>query len=837
MKYLATLIILSLMATFNISMAQDLKNQLKGKHTLSEIMTAVDDYYVGKDEHWRGPNGNLPRLKHWKRWEWYMSSRLGPNREFVDIRKRVTEAKREVDRLQERASSRGLNPYWTSIGPASVNGAGIGRADRIAFHPTDPDIFYVGTPAGGLWRTTNGGSTWSPLTDHIPSLGISGIVVNWQDPNDIYILTGDGDSDLLGGLVDQFNYERKSIGVLKSTDNGNTWVATADLDTNSYLAMKMVQNPTDHLQLLVATTIGVYHTNNGGNSWTQVRSGQFWDVEYKPGSNWAYAAGDDEIIVSDDGGLTWLVANVTTPYDEPERIEIEVTPAHWARLYMLVCDTVTTAGQYAGTYRSLNNGLTLDQRGNTPNILGRSNTGADADQQAKYDHCMAVSPNDANIVITGGIRIWKSTDGGQTYNIAHTDVHDDVHDLAYNPLDGKLYACTDGGVLVSSNDGDSWTKLYTGFETSQLYQMTGTPHNNDYLLGGFQDNGVKLRNDGTTAWDQIAGADGYGVEFYHHTETRFYASMNSSAFRYSNSGATKKNISVPGNTRFFGTLAAHQSNSDSVFIAYHDVYASGNQGDTWVNKGATGKWAMEPCPTNSRRLYAAGPASANNSDARMFRTDNLGDSWISLHNKPEFPDPEVISKITDIAVDPSEDDRVYFTVGGFDDGMKVYRSIDAGENWENYSGSLPNVPVNAVAVKEGGLSIFIGTDVGVFYRNNSMNGWMPINNWLPNAPVTDLYINSNTNKIYASTFGRGVWVADVPTFCEENLSISGQRKGQYLYQANNAVTATIDVRGGIGTNVNIKAGERVRLTPGFVARRFTNFRAFIDVCGSAWLPD
>ena len=179
-----------------------LERQLEGKSTLKEIMSVVDEYYKDKPLDWRGEEGQDRRIKHWKRWEWYLSSRLGENDEFVNIPERLIKADVQVEKM-DTFQLRNVNDFWQTEGPQSTNTTGIGRADRIAFHPSNPNIFYVGTPAGGLWKTTDGGNSWIPLTDNFPSMGISGIIVSHDNPNKVFILTGDADSEYIGGLVQQ----------------------------------------------------------------------------------------------------------------------------------------------------------------------------------------------------------------------------------------------------------------------------------------------------------------------------------------------------------------------------------------------------------------------------------------------------------------------------------------------------------------------------------------------------------------------------------------------------------------------------------------------------------
>ena len=480
-------IALSLLQTAGSTAQTSLQSQLEEKSTLTEIMQVVDNYYQGKAEGWRGPDGNDRKYKHWKRWEWYMSSRLGKNGEFVDIPEYLLNADRKIEAMEDDSDLRSPNGFWTSEGPVSTNNIGIGRAERIAFHPNDPLTFYVGSPAGGLWKTADGGGTWIPLTDHLPSLGISGIVVSHDNPNEIFILTGDADSDnIAGGLVLNMGYVRKTKGVFRSLDGGATWHARGEVYGFNHLAFKMVQQPTDADVLLIATSQGIFRSDNAGLTWTQTRTGEFNDVEFLPGTQFAVAAGTSEICYSLSGGIAWGVSNLNVPLNDPDRVEIEVTPDHATGVYLLVGEVESDSSHY-GTYWSTNSGLSFDRVTNMPNILGADVTGNGTHNQSAYDMAMAVSPTDYTNVVTGAVWIWRSTNGGQNYHTPQAQTHSDIHDLAYNPLDDILYACTDGGVYRSLDDGLTWQPLWIGFVTGQMYHMRGTPLNNNDFLAGSQE--------------------------------------------------------------------------------------------------------------------------------------------------------------------------------------------------------------------------------------------------------------------------------------------------------------------------------------------------------------
>ena len=314
----------------------------------------------------------------------------------------------------------GSNNYFK--GNSGYNG-GVGRINVIAVDPKISSKIYAGSPAGGLWRTTNSGSTWSPLTDELACWGVSGIAINHWDQDTLYILTGDGD----GG-------QTPCLGVMRSTDNGNTWNPTGlGFDANQYaLGYKLLMHPSNPNILYAATNKGLYKTVNAGASWARMQSDAIQDVEFKPNNpNTLYIAAGTRVWRSTNSGSTW---DVRLSVPGVQRIALGVSPANSNYVYALVGDGDGLVGLYAST----NSGFSFSQRSNSPNILGYDPNGNDDRSQAYYDLAIAVSPTNVNVIHTGGINCWKSTNGGYNWNITsywyegtagYQYTHADIHEL------------------------------------------------------------------------------------------------------------------------------------------------------------------------------------------------------------------------------------------------------------------------------------------------------------------------------------------------------------------------------------------------------------------------
>jgi len=483
-----------------------------------EISREQNEYFnrVGKDK---------PGYKQFKRWEWYYSTRLGGNGQLVDNHQLNQEAVRRMS--LSGAGSTGLTNVttgsWSALGPGFVNSAdkGIGRANRIAFHPTNPNILYVAGATGGLWISSDAGANWFSYSEGIPNMSLSGVAVDYTNPNIIYILTGDADA-AFSGARGQFAYGKTSTGVLKSYDGGFTWHQTGlqwgETGTGSYLGFKLMMHPTNPQILLVATNDGIFRTTDGGTTWTQSNTGQvFYDMEFQPSNSsvvYASATASDSIRVfkSTNSGQTFTATHAIDRVDDADgnnaanRSALAVSPANSSYVYLLT-GPATANGEFHGVFRSVDAGESFTLRTNTPNILGGSSIGSDNNHQERYDLAIAVSPTNISQVACGGIRLWTSTNGGSSFTwqddnaSASSYYHPDIHDLTYHPLNsGILYMCGDGGIYRSTDNGNNWTHVNNNLQLTQYYKIAINPNSGlgseNVMIGGTQDNGTNKRSTG-----------------------------------------------------------------------------------------------------------------------------------------------------------------------------------------------------------------------------------------------------------------------------------------------------------------------------------------------------
>ncbi len=802
-----------------------------GTNDFATIQNTMNQYFSGKS------TGKGSGFKQWKRWEYLAERRLTPDGKVANWAARNFEEYQNYLQTHPEADNGEPtdvpNGHWTSLGPSDFtwgNGwnGGVGRINCITFHPTVANTFWVGAPAGGLWKTTNGGTSWTPLTDGMPSIGVSGIAVDYTNTNILYILSGDGD----GG-------DSYSIGVLKSTDGGDTWLSTGLTYTtiSNIRGYKLLMHPTNHLILFVVSTDGIHKTTNGGTSWTEVKTGSFRDIEFKPGDpTIVYATGNStEFWRSVNTGDTWTKITSGVPATA-SRMAIGVSPDTPGAVYLLAGPS-TGAGVYKGTFLSTNSGLTFLTRSTAPNILGYSSVGNDNDDQATYDLAIAVSRTDYADIMTGGVNTWISGNWGTSWTITSMwnnsggigYTHADIHGLEINPLNDYVYCVSDGGVFRSTNFGSTWTDLTSGIANTQIYRIAGYESNSNLITFGAQDNGSDKWTGGATMLHML-GADGMDCMIDHTNSNILYNMIQYGSLQKSTNGGTSFTDIQPGGSSgsWVTPIIMNPVTPATIYGGYSDVYKSTNGGSTWTNTGVNGQGAMAMGTSNTGRIYAS-------SGSTIYMSNDAAATWSNISaGLPGLT-------ITFIAVNPDQSTDVWVTLGGYTAGQKVYRSLNSGTTWTNISGSLPNVPTNCIAFEDNNAApaqaLYIGNDLGVFYRDVNHTDWIPFRNGLPTVPVFDLEINLTSGLLTVGTFGRGLWRSNLYSTCAFGWALTAANDpsnpnstGYQFYEASSYVTSSRTVTGGLGTDVTYKADNYVKLTTGFHALQHSLFQAKLGPC-------
>ncbi len=727
--------------------------------------------------------------KQFKRWEWFWEQRVGKSGQFpqhavtckewdkyCQAHPDVTLLNRQLpafQRLQQTAEIPLSLPKgnWEPMGPDTSPGGynGIGRINCIGFHPSKSNTFWVGSPAGGLWKTTDGGQSWTSNTDNLPVLGVSSIAVDYTNPDIIYIATGDADNAY--GIPGQPSAGyTQSVGILKSTDGGATWNPTGlhwEAEEVNLIGT-LLMHPVYPNVLIAATSDGIYKTENSGNTWQKTQSGHFQDMEFKPGEpSVLYAStfswgGNAQVYKSSDTGSSW---SQKTQFSGLLRIALAVTEANDKFVYALCANTADRG--FGGFYQSDNSGntFTLVFAKEKKNLLGWSSAGSDKGGQGWYDLAVAASPAEQNTVYVGGVNTWKSTDGGENWNVnnvwfntsAFPTVHADKHFLAFHPAQpNTLFEGNDGGLYKTTNGGNNWTDLSNGLQITQFYRLGTSATDAGFTVAGAQDNGTKRLEKDT--WVETLGGDGMEcIVDYENANIRYYSQQSGRIFR--SMGGANVNITqnIPGNPSgaWVTPYVMDPEDPKTLYAGYRKVFKTTDRGNSWtaISDELDGflLQSLAVAPSDPQTIYAG-------NSYNLFATHNGGGKWQSLSDKlPNHP-----YALTYITVHPEKPETLWVTYSGYADGKKVYLSEDGGKNWENISGTLPNLPVNCIVYqKESAGNLYVGTDVGVFYRNQYMDDWEVFSEGLPNVIVTELEIQYSAGKLRAATFGRGLWQTDI----------------------------------------------------------------------------
>lgn len=701
-----------------------------------EICHQLDDYFQNTYEADDMDCWDNAQVKY-ERWKWFWRDRVNPDGSFPDLKGQWLERRRV---FADRTQSRGNQPVWQNEGPTQNPAAGywgMGRTKHVVFHPTDSMILYVGTPDGGIWKTEDGGATWAALGDGLPYLPVAIILIDYQHPDTLYISLGDK-----GG------WWQRNLGVYKSTDGGLSWAPTGlDWTLDDFKVIyELAMSPADPQVIFAATNHGILRTSDGGNTWQNLRPGEYTDIQYRPGDTTTlYAAQYDywnhsQLVKSTDGGETWTqMTNLDVQYNT---INIAVTRANpdWVGMRF---------SQGKKFYLSKDGGATFEFKSEMPE-----------------DAHFAFSQVDTNTVYTSNVVVHRSTDQGATWSQitswyndgAHTEVHADVHDIVPNPYNlNEIYFCNDGGLYRYNEPALEWTDLSEGLGIAQFYRIAVSEQGFLRIAAGSQDNGGWLRTSSTN-WKHTNGGDAmcqaidptnsnvlyteyYGGNTIYRSDNLF--------FSYT---VISDNLPDDPSGDWVTPFLLNPQNPQTFLVGFHDLYRSFDKGAHFhkISENLTGS------VDNKIRDVAYSLSDTNIIVAtwrnRMYKTLNGGQNWTTHY----IPGNEDITRVT---IHPSNPSKMWVVKGGYEIGKKVYRSLNGGQTWNNISADMPNVPINCILFDSISNYLIAGTDIGVFYSDADDISWQPYGQGMPAVFVFDLKIRNASRILYAGTHGRGVYSA------------------------------------------------------------------------------
>ena len=725
-----------------------------------DIQRTFNEYWKTHDQNEKGKG-----FKAFKRWEHFVEPRVYPSGNMSQLLlSSENYEKWYADYRATQATAKGLggaaqlaSSTWTAMGPfgALAGNAGgqflkAGRLNFITIDPTNTVNIWAGAPAGGLWKSTNNGSSWTTNTDFLSVVGCSDLAIDPTNTNVMYLATGDGDAG-----------DTRSIGVLKSTNGGATWNTTGltNAVTSYFLIRRLLIDPSNTQNVYAATTNGIYKTTNGGTNWSLVAGGNTYDMEFKPGnSNIIYAAGTT-FSISTNGGSSFSQVSSGIATSGCNRMAIAVTPADPAYVYVVASSSSNSGLQ--GIYRSIQSGTVFTQQTTTLNLLGYNSNGADAGGQGWYDLCIAASPLNRDEVVVGGVNIWKTTDGGGTWSLdghwvgsGAPFVHADQHDLEYN-INGLLYSTNDGSIFYRTSN--AWVEIGGSMNISQIYRIGLSSLTGNRWITGHQDNGTSIYAAGT--YSAMLGGDGMDCFIDRTNNANVYGSYQYGAYRRSTSGGSSWSVATTGLSGTPGWVAPWKQdpvNSNLLYAGYTNLFVSNNLAASWSTltaiPGAGVIKEFNISPANNNIIYVV------KSNA-VYKTTDAGSTWSNVTSNL----PVTSASPEWVTCSPTNSNVAWVCFSGYSNGNKVFMTNNGGGSWSNISNNLPNIPANCMVYQSGTNDlIYVGMDVGVYYKDNSTNNWSLWNTGLPNTPISELEITPATpSLLYAATFGRGVWAVSL----------------------------------------------------------------------------
>lgn len=816
---------------YSSAFSQDANARTQEKSWVEHMQNPEGNVYEAEksfNRFWEGKDLTAPRATKGKgykifyRWRNFVEPRVYPSgnkvspaiaiKEFENFRMNNPE---RAFKASASSNARSANGAWTLVGPTNPGGSvangsyqspgGSGRVNAIAVDPNDSNIIWVGTPAGGLWKTTNGGSSWVSMTDDLPVIGVSSIVIDPTNSNVMYIGTGDRDAG-----------DTYSIGVLKSTDGGNTWNNTALTYSVSdkKRVSKIIMDPNNSNTLVIACTDGIYKSINGLSTVSTVASGTFYfDIEYHPtNSNTMYAAGGS-FYRSTNGGDSWSEVTSGLNSGSTYRYEIAVSPAAANNVWVVAANN-TDYGLQA-FYTSTNSGSSFSNTYSSGNLLGWSTAHNDSGGQGWYDLTLAVNPSNANEIFMGGVNLQKSTNGGSSwttngywldgssYEYVHADHHFTMYLNSSTVLSGN-----DGGLFKSTNNGSTWTDYSNNMSIAQIAGMGNSATNANLIMTGMQDNGTNKYNGST--WSIVGGGDGGETMIEPGNDNNMYRSyVNGAIYRSTNGGSSWSDMR-PGSASggaWVTPMVVHPSTYSTIYSGYSHLWRSTNRGVSWTKTGNTlnngNILRIAIAPSNPDYIYIIKQYRSSTTSYYVQRSTNGGSSWTTI----ESGLPMANAAPTDLIVSPTNPSQMFITFSGYSAGEKVYETTNAGSSYTNLSGNLPNIPANAVVYETGSNdAVYVGTDVGVYYRSDDTGTWELFSQDLPNVIIRELEIYydavDDNSRLRAGTYGRSLWEtplkSGVPVVCNADVptGLASSNVGSATADLNwDAVSgATYDVR-------------------------------------------
>jgi hypothetical protein len=671
---------------------------------------------------------------------------------------------------------------WTWLGPGNIGG----RVRSLVIDPTSTNVMFAGGVAGGLFKTTTGGASWSPVDDFMANLAVSTIVMQPGLPTTMYAGTGEGFYNADG---------IRGAGVFTSADGGVTWSQLpATANANWWYVNRLAISPNGGV-MLAATRTGIFRSTNGGASWTNTTPTEMTYAAFHPtDSTRAIASGyAGNAYVSTNGGATWTPAT-GLPGGPFTRVELAYARGNPTMVYA----SVDVNG--GSIYKSTNGGASFSAVFNgAPDYLGT---------QGWYGNAIWVDPTNEATLIVGGIDLWKSTDGGasltqiSSWEAAPASPHADQHAIVEQPgfngaSNTTVWFTNDGGVYGTDNvhavGGGSapytsgWNVFNNNLGITQFYGAGGGT-STGVVLGGTQDNGTLKYTPATgTTWSMEFGGDGGASAVDPSNNSNLYGEYTYGAIHRSTDGGTSADW-INGlfwdgvhyvckaapytivdtcnlfRANFIAPLILDPNDSNRLFVGGASLWRTNDA--TRPNTATTGPtWTSVKEPAGPGNYISAIAVATGDADA-IWVGHNSGQLFKTINGTSDAPTWNAVGAgmlpnrfVTRVRVDPTNTNTVYVAYGGFS-GSNLWRTTDGGSSWASVSGSgvtgLPAAPVRDLAISvPQPLSLYAATEVGIFTSQDGGATWTVPQDGPANVSVEELFWMGPS--LVAVTHGRGLF--------------------------------------------------------------------------------
>ena len=702
-----------------------------------------------------------------------------------------------IERMIQPAAAGLERTRWQALGPGNIGG----RTRSIIVHPTDHRTMWAGSVGGGIWRTDDAGLIWAPVDDFMANLAVTCLVMDPHNPNLLYAGTGEG-----FGNLDSL----RGGGIFRTVD-GTVWDQLPSTVGPGWNTVNRLAISADGTAMLAATNEGIrLSVDPARSAWQIVLSAAVADVKFHPTQPHLAVAGSmssGTSWYSTNGGATWTPSTHASPWGR--RVELCFAAGDPNIVYASI-DT-----EHGQIWCSTNGGQRFTKRralnpdGDPAAYLG---------DQGWYDNVIwAGDPTNADLLIVGGIDLWRSTDGGNHLvdistwwddRSAHADHHIIVAHPAYDGVgnravffgnDGGVYRAND--VVTVGNDPNvprvrGWAELNNSYGVTQFYGAAGNAATGT-IIAGAQDNGTLAFDPATgpQQWKQIFGGDGGFCSADPRNPNVFYGEYVYLNIHRNSDGATKDDLNgdryisgqfwnaavrrwdwkpapfqIPDafNQRalFIAPFILDPNNSNRILAGGESLWRT-NDALTPNTPTSGPRWNRIKPPSNGRISAIAIAPSDSDRVWIGYDTGEIARSVNATSSSPAWsridgPGPMQIHATRfchQILVSPHDTDTVLVAFGGFTSG-NIWRTDDGGNTWADIAGNLPEVAIRAIAIHPSNADWFyIGSEVGVFASDDRGASWSPTNEGPANVSVDDLFWMDQ--RLVCATHGRGLFEIDL----------------------------------------------------------------------------